>query len=375
MSKIGKVCMLMLVTLIVAILAACTNDSNGNALEVVEVYTPEAAQAPEPANDPAVQEAPDEDEAEENEEPYEVYEAILLGSNITGAIHRVEYGDNVAYLFGTIHVSLEHWFPLADVVEDALRRADVVAVEVAEIALGSDGMAEALMEFIFLPDGQTWADFLPEDAYTHLVALLPEWGLGYADMNTMNPAFFVYSLSLGIMMGLADPAISFEFSVDTYIADVAQELGLPVIGLESMWQQSDIVFNPPTEVLVAMIMDMSTPMEMVEYLIESDELMLDDLVYLYENNQFLAINDSISRTMGIEFDDPFIVYTREIVSNWRSTYYANEIARLLRETNEPTTFFVAVGLSHINRSGAGEGFTDIVEQLELDGFMVVPLWR
>ena len=66
---------------------------------------------------------------------------------------------------------------------------------------------------------------------------------------------------------------------------------------------------------------------------------------------------------------------REVIGNWRSTYFANEIARLLRETGEPTTFFVAVGLSHINRSGAGEGFTDIVEQLELAGFTAVPLWR
>ena len=176
-------------------------------------------------------------------------------------------------------------------------------------------------------------------------------------------------------MGLSDPAISFEFSVDSYITDVAQELGLPIIGLESIEQQSDILFNPPLEVMLAMIMDLGSPFEMVTYLFESDELMMDDLVILYETNNFQAINDSFARTMGIEADDPFVVYMREIVSNWRSTYYADEIARLLRETSDPTTFFVAVGLSHINRSGAGEEFTDIVEQLELAGFTVVPLWR
>ena len=371
MSKNGKTSLLLLaIALLVAIFAACANNADDNDHDV---YTPEVVATPEPAEYPVIDDTPD--LTDDTEEQDEVYKVIMLGSEITGAIHRIEYGDNVAYLFGTMHVSLEHWFPLADVVEDALRRADVVAVEVAELALDPEIMFEALTEFLILPDGQTWAEFLPEDAYSHLVSLLPEWGMNYLFVNTLNPAFFVYSLTLGLMIGIADPAISFEFSVDSYITVTAQELGLPIIGLESLQQQSEILFNPPFDVMLAMIMDLASPEEMVENIIESDELLIDELVYLYERNDFQAMNDSFARTLDIESDDPFVIYTREVVSNWRSTYYANEIARLLRETSDSTTFFVAVGLTHVNRSGAGEGFTDIVEQLELAGFTAVPLWR
>ena len=373
LEKMLKTCKASLVALVAVLLiafAACGSDAND---VDYEAYVPEIVETYEPEEAPAEEEVQGNDGYIELEE--EEYEAPPLGSNITGAIHRVVYGGNVAYLFGTIHLSMEHWFPLADVVEDALLRADVVLVEVVEIALGTDYMAAAMMEFMFLPDGQTWAEFLPEDAYSHLVALLPEWGMVYEAVNTMNPALLAYSWSLGLTMGLADAAIDLEFSVDSYIAEAALSLGLPVIGLENIEQQMEIGFNPPMDVMVAMVMNLSSPLAMMAEIIESDELLVDDLARLYENNDFQAMIDSWARVMDPEYDHIFVTYMREVISNWRSTYFANEIARLLRETAEPTTFFVAVGLSHIIRSSAGEGFTDIVQQLTLQGFAAEPLWR
>jgi len=86
--------------------------------------------------------------------------------SITGAIHRVEYGDNVAYLFGTMHASHEDWFPLAEVVEDALRRSDIVALEIAEVGMNARTLQQAIKSVSLLPNGLTWRDYLPEDAYT-----------------------------------------------------------------------------------------------------------------------------------------------------------------------------------------------------------------
>jgi len=102
---------------------------------------------------------------------------------ITGAIHRVEYGDNAAYLFGTFHVGHEYWFPLADVVEDALRRSDVVALEIEEIAMGSKAIQQAAETMRYLPDGLTWTDYLPEDAYYHLTEVLETWEISYVLMR------------------------------------------------------------------------------------------------------------------------------------------------------------------------------------------------
>jgi len=349
-----KIFLLLLIFSLAVALVACSNELQIDVYEQDELnlYTNEY-----PPEEPTI----------EPQEP--------TGSNILGALHRVEYGNNVAYLFGTIHGGHPHWFPLADIVEGALRRADVIAVEIDEIG-AIDTFEDVMLAATFLPNGLTWAEYLPEAEYTHLANVVEAWGLAYDDINTMNPSLLVHTLVLTTATNLADFDATIEASVDAYIASVAAELGLPVIGLESGAQQVDIMFHPPFDVMLAHIMTLLPPNDLVQYLTyESYELTLDELAYLYENNDFGAINDSIATTMGAHIDNIYVTYMREIVSNWRSTYYANEIMRLLLETAEPTTFFVAVGLSHINRSGAGEEFTDIVQQLKLAGLEPVPLWE
>ena len=294
---------------------------------------------------------------------------------IHGAIHRVEYGYNVAYLFGTMHGGHEYWFPLADVVEDALRRADVLAVEIDEIGGTEEDFEAAIMDAMFLPDGMTWAEFLPEYAYDHLVEMMAEWDIDYEGVNTMNPWALVFSLELQIANVLSDFEIGLGISVDAYIADVAAELDLPIIGLESSEQQTNILFNPPFEVKVAGIMNFLPPAEMIAEIMESDALTLDQMAYYYKMNNLYALAYGFRKEIGADIECIVATYMREKVMNWRSTYYANEIARLLQETEEPTTFFVAVGLSHIIRSWGGEEFTDIVQQLRQQGFTVVPLWE
>lgn len=290
---------------------------------------------------------------------------------IHGAIHRVEYGGNVAYLFGTLHGGHDHWFPLDDVVEDALRRSDLVAIEVDMDEL-EEGMDTTVM---FLPDGYTWVDILPADVYYHLVEMIEKWEFSYANLNNMNPSVLVFLLEFEMAVSLSELGVDIEDSVDAYIEAVARELGLPVIGLESIEQQMDILFNPPFEVMLAQIINFLPPEELMELITYGEAASLDQLAYYYENNDLDALIREFSLEIDAGTECPYAIYMRDIIMNWRSTYYANEIARLLRETQEPTTFFVAVGLSHIIRSEAGEEFTDIVEQLRLQGFTVVPIWR
>ena len=368
-----KLLLLLLLFALAATLSACSGEpepEDYEPTEAVESPAPYTLEASQPADEPAIYENDDADETAE-----EPIETAAAGSNIHGAIHRIEYGDNVAYLFGTMHAGFDHWFPLADVVEGALRRADVVAVEVDAIG-NPEAMLAAVMEIMFLPDGLTWAEFLTEDAYNHLVEMMPEWGLDYALVNTQNPSLLVHNLTMGFVLNITDTQACFEFSVDNYIIDVAMSLGIPIIGMESIEQQINIVFNPPFEVMMAQIMHLFSPHDedVLYELMQGEFARIDDLAYFYENNDIAAINDIFSFFYYLG-DCLYLMYTQEKTMDWRTTYYANGIARLLRETEEPTTFFVAVGIAHVIRSAAGEGFTDIVEQLGLMGFAAVPLWE
>lgn len=93
----------------------------------------------------------------------------------------------------------------------------------------------------------------------------------------------------------------------------------------------------------------------------------DDESALYEDSLY---NDLEAMIQGMEITDEaleneFTRYMVEVLMNFRSTYYAERIAGLLQDTDEPTTFFVAVGISHVIREG--DHLTNIVEQLDLCG--------
>ena len=292
---------------------------------------------------------------------------------IHGAIHRIEYGDNVVYLFGSLHGGRPEWFPLASVVEDAMQRADVFAME---IDLSDEAaLDEALESVMFLPDGLTWVEFLPDFAYEHLVKVLAEWDIPYEMVNTWNPYFLIDSLVMLFIEEMTETIdLDIESSVDVYVQNVALERGAPIFGLESVEQQINIVFNPPIEVMIESIMSFLPPGVLLEWL-ENDPVTVDVLAYYYETNNLAAINAIFAHDILMGTGSPTMEHLIEMISNYRSTYYANVIMRWLRETEEPTTLFVVVGLSHVIRSAAHERYTDIVEQLRLAGFEVVPIWE
>ena len=362
MKKMKHLLILLMTLVLLVGLTACANEYEPAEPE----YIPEVEETIEP---PEEEEAPP--EVEEPDEPEEVEEETPAGSQITGAIHRIEYGDNVVYLFGTIHAYREGWTPLADVVEDAMARADVF---VAEISSEEMALVEARVpEIMFLPDGQTWADYLPEEAFDHFVAMTAEWGVGYEEANTISPSFLIQLLELQLAFSLVDDlAMGLDASVDAYVMGVAEERGLPTLGLESADQQIEILYNPPFEVVVAQVMAFGTPDEALDFMMDTGTLA--DMADWYETNNFQAFQDQFI----LSFEDVDCLatnYMRETLINFRSTYYAQRIAELLRETEEPTTFFVAVGISHVVRARGGvEGLTDIVEQLELLDIIAEPIY-
>lgn len=326
------------------------------------------------------------DDEYQYQEPTEP-EVIDGGSDIHGAIHRIEYGDNVVYLFGSMHAGAAEWYPLSDVVEDAMARADVFAFEFdfTMATYSPEEVAEVVATMQgdhVLPDGQTLAEFLPEDLYNNLVYHLPSYGVAYETIYRQNPVALVMNLQTEVTMELfSEMDITPLYSVDFYVLSIAMEEGAPLIGLEPTLQQLQIAFAPNEEILEAAGFDAFTVEEIMqdalvgfgsrEDLIEAvgDEMNLSEY---YASNNLVRINELFQVTSEM-MDNAFGRYMIDVLMNFRSTYYANEIASLLRDTEEPTTFFVTVGLSHIMREG--DHLTNIVEQLDLLGIEAVPIFE
>jgi len=316
-----------------------------------------------------------------------LFTATGAGSDIHGAIHRIEDNGNVVYLFGTMHAAAPEWFPLADIVEEAMRRADVFAFEF-DLTLASVSLDELATLVDLFQTGQylqeqTLADVVSANVHAAIVRYIETYGLTYEEIYRKNPIALATELQVAVMADVfAEFGIYYDeqIGVDGYILDFAMQNARPIIGLEPIEQQIRIGSAPNQEILdragFTGTLDEIFYDALVDF-VPRDELfttLYDSTAthYQYKNNDIEGIIAAMDVNSD-ELENAFTRYTVEVLLNFRSTYYANAIANLLRTTDEPTTFFVAVGLSHVIRQG--EYLTNIVEQLELLGITAEPIWN
>jgi len=316
----------------------------------------------------------------------DLFAATGEGSNIHGAMHKIEYNGVTLYLFGTMHAAAPEWFPLADFVEDAMRRADKFAFEV-EFDIANLSPAELIELAVIATDmyltNQTLTDVIPARVYDSLIRYIDTYGMTHQEISRMNPLLLAMTLELNVVGEVfAQFGIYYDeqLGVDGYIMDFANRNNIPTIGLEPVTQQMRIAFAPNEEILQRANFNGTLNdifYESLDELLPREELMnhfLENMVIheYYLHNNIQGIVDSM-RVSSEDMKNAFTRYMVQVLMNYRSTYYALQIAELLRTSEEGTTIFVAVGLSHVVREG--EYLTNIVEQLELLEIIAQPIYR
>jgi uncharacterized protein YbaP (TraB family) len=303
-------------------------------------------------------------------EIFEFYAAMMLearlaeDTNIHGMLTRIEYGENTAYIFGSMHASRPHWFPLADIAEEAMERSDVFVFEVdmTEFSNMSDELEARIEEIQMLPDGLTLEDILPRDVFENFYANLETFaaiGLTYEIVQGVTPVTLMATLE-SIMLSLL--GLDLVASVDSYIAGFAEMNNRPIIGLNCIISEFEIVFDVPLEIQAYALADFP---DFETMLAGFDEM---GKIALYETQNFDGIRELLS-AMAYHADNPHAELMRHNLMYVRDNIFAAEIARLLRETEEPTTFFITMGIAHILR-----GYGYVFDFLEEKGFEFTPLW-
>ena len=309
----------------------------------------------------------------QNVETVSIPEVIADNPQIHGFLHSATYGDNVAYLFGSLHAMRDNWTPLADIVEDAMRRSDVFAFEVyLEDLLNPELLEPILEQVMFLPDGLTLEKFLPADVYENFVYHLPSYGIEYEDVYNWNPVFLANLIEVELSSLLLE--VDMDTSVDEYVWLFAGEQGLPRIGLETVVQQIEIVYLPPYEAMQEALADFISFEDLLYYMMEYAEHAGSslDIADLYEANDKAGIIALFRELDELIHESAIVRHRVEMIMNYRSNYYARRIAGLLQETAESTTFFVTVGASHIIRTSNYQ--YNIINFLEEMGFNVEALF-
>ena len=298
---------------------------------------------------------------------FEGVAAAYENANIHGMLTRVIYGENVAYIFGSMHASRPYWFPLHTMAEEAMARSDVFVFEVdmTELLNLSDEMAEEIEAIQMLPGGLTLEDILPEDVFENFITNLETYaalGLTYELVENVTPVALLIGLETVIYTLLG---VDVEASVDAYIAEFAEANNKPVIGLNSILSEFDIVFNIPIEIQAYALVDFP---DFATMLAAHDDL---GLIELYATQNIDGIREMLMSIAAATEGNPYSDLLGYNLMYLRDNIFAEEIARLLQETEEPTTFFITMGIAHIIGGGYGIVF-DLLEEM---GFELTSLWN
>jgi len=276
---------------------------------------------------------------------------------IHGFLTRVEYGDNTVYLFGDFWATRSEFPPFASIVEEAMQRTDVFFTRDNPTAMDDPEYLEFLMSRFYFPPGITLESYLPSDIYENFSKILDEYNFG----TYVNTAFPLAILQSFIPFELVGRLSAEPFSMDEYIQEYAILAGRPLyFFFDSFWFID--VLLPQTEAIQFAAATSILPIE------DALARAKSTLNAYKQQNETLLIELLLNSADGggNEFAQ-FLVGLDLLVAE----EFKFGIAELLRETEEPTTFFIPVWVENM----IGDGDTNVTKLLEREGFVVTRMFE
>lgn len=267
-------------------------------------------------------------------------------STATPLLYKVSDEDgDVIWLFGSIHVGIEDYYPLPDYVMDAFHGSDALAVEFDIVAFEKDlgAQVNALQSLIYT-DGTTIKQHIPEELYDRAVEIAEEYDMYNKAFDYYIPMMWV-SLMDNILVELT--AADVTLGVDRHMIDLAKESGKTVLDVESAEFQYGMMAGFSEE-LQAFLLEQSVNSfdAAEEYIAEIEEMVV--LWALGNEEEFAALISkqpefsTLVEAMLYEEYNSAMVYER----NLSMTEYAVEAL----ENGEE--IFICVGAAHIVGQGA-----------------------
>lgn len=150
-----------------------------------------------------------------------------------GALFRVVAGGHTMYLFGTMHVGLDEFYPLEPRIMAAVENASTLALEL-DPTQPAAAMAKAVREHGMLRAGTPGYETLAPADKLRLDRLVRAAGLNAARAASFKPVLLACMLSLAEYTKLGYRT---DLATDTYLARLARSGNKQLVELESVSQQ------------------------------------------------------------------------------------------------------------------------------------------
>ena len=194
-------------------------------------------------------------------------------STSTPLLYKVtdEDGD-VVWLFGSIHVGVEEYYPLPDYVLDAFEGSDALAVEFDLVSFEKNlGAQIKAVQSLMYTDGSTIKDHIPEALYNRAVEIAEQYDMYNKAFDYYIPMMWV-SLIDNILVDCSEADAS--LGIDRYMIEMAYEKDKPVLDVESAEYQYAMMAGFSDELQVMLLEESVAGFDDVdEYILELEEMM------------------------------------------------------------------------------------------------------
>lgn len=278
---------------------------------------------------------------------------IPAESSITPLLYKVtDDKNNTLWLFGSIHVGMDYFYPLPEYVLDAYKNSDALAVEADMVAFSTDITAQtnAVLKLLY-QDGTNIKDHLPEETYEKAVEVLTELGIYYSVLDMYMP--FMWSSTIEnelVYMAGYDS----ELGIDMFFLNDAHDTGKKILEVESAEFQYNMMANFSEELQALLLEETLLTYDNPELHYED----LDTLVELWTSGDEKGISEYLSAEGEFENKEEeklYEEYNTEMVVK-RNLSMADFAVDAIESGEE---VFICVGAAHVVGEG---GMADILAE-------------
>ena len=277
-------------------------------------------------------------------------------STSTPILYKVtDDAGNTAYLFGSIHVGKEDFYPLPDYVINAYESSDALAVELDILAFEKDikAQTEALMPLIYM-DGTTIKDHIPQELYDQAVVAMTKLEVYDPMLDYYCPAMWS---SLIDSVQSEKTGADASLGIDIHMLNRAKADGKTILEIESAAFQYQMLADFP-EALQILLLEGSIESlndeegakeamnTMMELWAAGDEEALLDFLYeeTDENDPNLELYEAYDKAMVTDRNISMADFAEEVLASGQ-------------------TVFICVGALHVIGEG---GMADLLAQRGYD---------
>lgn len=243
-------------------------------------------------------------------------------------IWRVSRGRTSMYLAGSIHTLNPDNYPLPEVMESAFRNSYALVEEINLTVEDPVNVREQALRLGAYPPGESLRTELPPATYQQVATLAQNLGLDIQQLDRLRP--WLGSITV-LEMQLQQAAFNLSYGLDHHFANEAQMSGKPVIGLETVHQQLDMLARLPARVQQAMLLQ---SLQQAQHF----QLEVHALIGAWQNGDAAGMQ----RIMQHDFANYPLAYRRLIVDRNRVWF-----PRLERLARSGRVYFAVVGAMHL----------------------------